>query len=97
MAANTSLTLNEICADTGFTITLSDSVDVRTDGEAVPVLVCGVASSDAAVDVSILTRDGDQIDFKNVAVNTVLRVRAKRVRATGTTASCVCVALSSRA
>lgn len=90
-----SLTLNEICADSGFTVTLSDSNNIMADGSAVPIFVCGVASSDTAVDVSIVTKDNNTVTFYNVAVNSMLRVKAKRVRTTGTTASCVCIALVS--
>ena len=62
----------------GFAITTSDSADLLAETRAIYVGSAG--------DLVAVLASGDEVTFVGLAGGTVLPVRAKRVKATGTTA-----------
>lgn len=63
----------------GFAITPSDTVDLTAETRAIYV--------GAAGDLGLILSSGDEIGLVGVAGGTVLPVRVRRVKATGTTAA----------
>lgn len=64
------------------TVTPSDSVDLDP-----PARALYVGSVGGGADVAVVGFDDRVVTFKNVPVGTVLRVEAKRINATNTTAT----------
>lgn len=63
----------------GFAITPSDSTDLTAETRAIYVGNAG--------DVAAVLASGDEVSFVGLAGGTVLPVRARRIKATGTTAT----------
>ncbi len=62
----------------GFAITASDAVDLVAETRAIYVGAGG--------DVSVVLSSGDEVGFAGLAGGTLLPVRVRRVKASGTTA-----------
>ncbi len=62
----------------GFAITASDSTDLSAETRAIYVGSAG--------DLSVVLSSGDEVTLAGVAGGSLLPVRAKRVKSTGTTA-----------
>lgn len=63
----------------GFAITANDATDLAAETRAVYVGVAG--------DLAVVLSSGDEVSFAGLAGGTLLPVRARRVKATGTTAT----------
>lgn len=63
----------------GFAITPSDSTDLTAETRAIYVGSAG--------DVAAVLASGDEVSFVGLAGGTVLPIRARRIKATGTTAT----------
>ena len=65
--------------ENGYAVTTADGSDQPQDTRAIWVGGAG--------DVSVVTRGGDTITFSGVPAGTLIPVRARRIRTTGTTAT----------
>lgn len=63
----------------GFAITANDATDLAAETRAIYVGVAG--------DVVAVLSSGDEVTFAGVVGSTVLPIRARRIKATGTTAT----------